>query len=107
MPEKPTLHFFPSQEMHRSHCPDAAPKKAMEQLGEEIRTGLRLGDSFSRCSLSQYIVLLPHANYENSCMACRRVIGAFSRKHPHSPAVIHFIVQPLASAEHLFQKKES
>lgn len=81
-------------------------EKAMEALGEEIRTGLRLGDSFSRCSLSQYIVLLPHANYENSCMACRRVIGAFSRKQPHSPAVIRFIVQPLTSAEHLFQKKE-
>lgn len=71
---------------------------AMENMREQIRLNLRRGDTFSRCSVSQYIVMLPQANYENSCMVCRRVIGAFTRKHPHTPAKVHFIVQPLGQS---------
>lgn len=70
--------------------------RAMEQLGEHIRTNLRRGDAFSRCSTSQFIIMLPQANYENSCMVSRRVIGSFHRKYPHSPANILFMVQPLS-----------
>jgi len=69
--------------------------RIMEQLGEQIRTNLRRGDTFSQCSVSQYIIMLPHANYENSCMVCRRILGAFSRKHPHVTAKIQHMVQPL------------
>lgn len=69
--------------------------RVMEQLGEQIRVNLRRGDTFSQCSVSQYIIMLPMANYENSCMVARRVLGAFSRKHPHVSARIHFMVQAL------------
>ena len=69
--------------------------RIMEQLGEQIRTNLRRGDTFSRCSVSQYIIMLPKANYENSCMVCRRVLGAFRRAHPHVTAKINYMVQPL------------
>ena len=69
--------------------------RIMEQLGDEIRRNLRRGDVFSRCSASQYILMLPRANYENSCMVCRRVITAFHRAHPHVAAKINFMVQPL------------
>lgn len=69
--------------------------RAMENLQEQIRTNLRKGDVASRCSVSQFILLLPQANYENSCMVCRRIIKAFSRQYPHSPAQLHFSVQPL------------
>lgn len=69
--------------------------RVMEQLGEQIRLNLRRGDTFSRCSVSQYILMLPQANYENSCMVARRVMGAFTRRHPHVTARIHFMVQPL------------
>jgi len=72
--------------------------RAVGQVGEQIRLNLRRGDVFSRCSVSQYILMLPGANYENSCMVCRRVIGAFHRKHPHSTLQIHFIVQPLSDS---------
>ena len=68
---------------------------AMDNLQAVTMRNLRLGDVVSRCTLSQLIVMLPQANYENSCMVCRRVIGAFTRKYPHSPANIQFIVQPL------------
>lgn len=69
--------------------------RIMSQLGEQIRINLRRGDTFSRCSVSQYIIMLPKANYENSCMVCRRVITAFHRAHPHVNAKINFMVQPL------------
>jgi len=69
--------------------------RIMEQLGQQIRMNLRRGDTFSRCSVSQYILMLPKANYENSCMVCRRVLGAFRRAHPHVTANIHYMVQPL------------
>lgn len=70
--------------------------RVMEQLGDQIRMNLRRGDAFSRCSVSQYIVMLPKANYENSCMVCRRIESAFHRAHPRSAAKIHYIVQPLS-----------
>lgn len=70
---------------------------AMERLGEQIRLTLRRGDAFARCSTSQYIILIPHANYENSCMVSRKVLNAFTKRYPHCPARIDFVVQPLAS----------
>ena len=66
-----------------------------EQLGQCLRTNLRRGDVISQCSASQYIIMRPKANYENSCMVCRRCIAAFQRSHPHVSARIHFLVQPL------------
>ena len=69
--------------------------RIMEQLGDQLRSNLRRGDTVSRCSVSQYIVMLPKANYENSCMVCRRVITAFHKAHPHVAAKINYMVQPL------------
>lgn len=69
--------------------------RIMEQLGEALRNNLRRGDTISRCSVSQYIIMLPKANYEDSCMVCRRIIAAFNRAHPYISAKINFMVQPL------------
>lgn len=69
--------------------------RIMDQLGAGLRSNLRRGDTISRCSTSQYIIMLPKANYENSCMVCERVIRSFYRQYPHSPAKLHFAVQPL------------
>lgn len=71
-------------------------QRIMGQLGQQIRTNLRRGDTYSRCSMTQYIFMLPRANYENSCMVCRRVIGAFQRAHPHVHVRIQYMVQPLS-----------
>ena len=70
--------------------------RIMEQLGQSLRTNLRRGDTISRCSATQYIIMLPKANYENSCMVCRRVLAAFRRAHPHVTARIQYLVQPLS-----------
>ena len=69
--------------------------RVMDQLGESLRHNLRRGDTISRCSLSQYIIMLPKANYEDSCMVCRRIIAAFTRAHPYISAKINYMVQPL------------
>lgn len=68
---------------------------AMNNLQELILGNLRQGDVVTRCSASQLIVMLPQANYENSCAVCRRILKAFSRQYPHSPVDIHHSVQPL------------
>lgn len=69
--------------------------RAMENLQEQVCANLRKGDIASRCSVSQFILMLPFANYENSCMVCERIIKAFFRQYPHSPAELHYFVQPL------------
>lgn len=69
--------------------------RAMENLRETIRVNLRRGDIFSLCSISQFILLLPQASYENARMICQRITKAFFRQYPHSPASIVPFVQPL------------
>ena len=71
-------------------------ERIMDQLGQQLRLNLRRGDTISRCTVSQYIIMLPRANYENSCMVCRRVLAAFHRAHPHVAARINYMVQPLS-----------
>ena len=67
----------------------------MENFQDLACASLRKGDVMSRCSVSQYIVLLSRANYENSRKVCDRVVRAFRKKYPHSPAVLRCAVQPL------------
>ncbi len=68
---------------------------AMNNLQDLIVNNLRQGDVVTRCSASQLIVMLPQANYENSCAVCQRILKTFHRQYPHSPADIHYSVQPL------------
>lgn len=70
-------------------------QRIMEQFGQTLKLNLRRGDTISRCSVSQYIIMLPKANYEDSCMVCRRILAAYHRIHPHVSAQIHYMVQPL------------
>ena len=72
-------------------------QRIMKQLGDQIRTNLRRGDIFSRCSATQYILMLPKANYENSCMVSRRVIGAYQKSHAHVAVKLQYMVQPLSA----------
>ena len=69
--------------------------RVMEQLGAQLRGNLRRGDTISRCSISQYIIMLPKANNDNCCMVSRRVTTAFHRAHPHVTAKVNFMGQPL------------
>jgi len=73
-------------------------ERTMEKLRTHIRGSLRKGDIASRCSISQYILMLPQANYENSCMVCERIIKGFYQKHPSVAAEIKYSVHPLEPA---------
>lgn len=67
----------------------------MENLAPLLCAMLRQGDVIARCSASQYILLLPNANYENACMVMDRMLQQFGRRYPHSPAILRYTVQPL------------
>ena len=69
---------------------------AMNNLQVLVQNNLRRGDVIARCSISQHIILLPQANYENSRMVADRLVSAFYRRYPHSPARLRYTVQPLA-----------
>ena len=73
-------------------------KRSLDKLSEQIRLNLRRGDVFARCSASQYVIMLPQANYENSCIVCRRLEAAFFRRYPHSPVRLHYMVRSLTAA---------
>lgn len=79
----------------RQLLPRRSLDRAMDNLQELLVNNLRQGDVVTRCSISQMIVMLPQANYENSCAVCQRLVKAFCRQYPHSPAEIHYSVQPL------------
>lgn len=65
---------------------------AMNNLQVLVQNNLRSGDAIARCSISQYIILLPQANYENSRMVADRLVSAFYRRYPHSPARLRYTV---------------
>ena len=85
-----SLHGYGKKELARRSL-----DTAMDNLQDIIVHSLRQGDIVTKCSVSQFIIMLPQANYENSCAVCQRIIRAFGRQHPHSPASIQFSVQPL------------
>lgn len=74
---------------------DRVLKNAVVQLSQHIHDNLRRCDVYSQCSVSQFILMLPGANYENSCLVCRRIAAAFARSHPHTSARLQFQVHPL------------
>lgn len=92
-----TVHIvlFSLQPQEKKELSRRSLDRAMDNLREMMLSSLRQGDIVTKCSVSQMIVMLPQANYENSCLVCERVVRAFYRQYPHSPVGIHFSVQPL------------
>ena len=76
--------------------PRQAIDRAMGQLGQQIRLSLRRGDVFCQCSVSQYAVLLPKANFENSQIICDRILRSFRRTYPYVPIRITYQIRPLS-----------
>lgn len=53
----------------------------MDQLRDVLVSNLRRGDVVSRYSGSQYVVMLPAANFEDSTMVTERIIATFYRQY--------------------------
>ena len=68
---------------------------AMDNLEKHMGYSLRKGDLITRCSSTQFMVMLNSANYENSCRVCQRLIAGFEKKYPHSPVCVDYFVQQL------------
>ena len=68
---------------------------AVTNLEEHIRLGLRRGDTAARCSISQFVIMLPQANYENSIMVCNRLSRSFFKKYTRSDIDIKYTVCPI------------
>ncbi len=85
-----TLISRPGREINVSNL-----ELAMDNAQDSIAHSLRKGDVITRCSNNQFVIMLPQANYENSCMVCRRLQDNFRKKYPNAPVQIDFFVQPL------------
>lgn len=67
----------------------------VENLRKYICSKLRCGDIFSMCSPSQFILLLPNANYENTEKVIERLENGFYQQYPHTPAKLSHHIQPV------------
>lgn len=80
----------------------ALAKRSLDRCMENLRilmcALLRRGDIVSRCTASQYILLLPNTNYESACLVMDRILQKFRKKYPHSPALLRYSIQPLHPA---------
>lgn len=68
---------------------------AMDRLKDVVRTSLRRGDVFARYSVSQYLIMLPSASFENAEMVMNRVTRSFKHAYPKMETLLHFSVLPL------------
>lgn len=55
-------------------------EKVMDYMEETLRESLRIGDVAARYSHSQYVILLPTLDYENSIMVKDRIINNMHKK---------------------------
>lgn len=53
----------------------------MNKLKAIISTSLRKGDIFTQYSISQFLVILPYANYDNSINVAQRILSSFNTRH--------------------------
>lgn len=70
-------------------------ENVMKKLSDSIQKSLRSGDVYSRYSASQYVVLLPQANAENSKMVMERIVRCYKLDHSHSPAKLEYTIQEI------------
>lgn len=70
-------------------------EKVMQNLAETVCHSLRRGDTAARCSASQFVIMLPRANYENSCMVSERILRSYHQRHSGADLVFRYEVTPL------------
>lgn len=67
----------------------------MKQLLNVAQTNLRRGDTISRYSVMQYVVLLPSVTYETGRLVMDRIKKAFYMEYVKSSVVLTFKLRPL------------
>lgn len=67
--------------------------KAMDEMNETIRSSLRRGDVYTRYSISQYMILLPTATYENGEIVLRRIAQTFRKQYTRRDLMVSYSLQ--------------
>lgn len=67
----------------------------MRRLLELTRTSLRRGDTLSRYSATQYVVLLPNVTHETGGMVMERIKRSFYREYVKSSVMLSYKLRPL------------
>lgn len=70
-------------------------KRAMEHLSEAIASSLRRGDAYTRYSISQYLILLPSASYEDGKMVMNRIVRNYKKAYNRKELSIRYSLQAL------------
>ncbi|MEG3029240.1 MAG: BTAD domain-containing putative transcriptional regulator [Oscillospiraceae bacterium] len=70
-------------------------EKAMDQLFSSIQCSLRRGDIFSRCSPSQYVIMLPAVNFENGIEIMERITRNFKSNYHSRKLTVTHNIQPI------------
>ncbi len=84
--------------------------RAMEHLNHAVVSSLRYGDVYTRYSISQYMILLPSASYENSEIVMQRIIRKFKKLYMRKELMIHYslrAVTPLENAGYFSSSGQS
>ena len=71
----------------------------MGHLGNAVTSSLRHGDVYTRYSVSQYMLLLPSASYENGEMVMQRIIRNYKKAYLRKDIIIHYSLQAVAPFE--------
>lgn len=67
----------------------------MDRLYNVIMASLRRGDVFCRYSVTQYLLMLPAASYENSNMVLQRISRNFKAAYPHMNILMRYSALPV------------
>lgn len=67
----------------------------MERLSEVISETLRKSDIYTRYSVTQYLILLPSASYENGNAVMSRIVSTYKSRHAKSNVVLQYKLLPL------------
>lgn len=67
-----------------------------------ITKHLRKGDVFTRFSINQFLIILPHTNNKTSQFVMQRIIRKFHQDYTKAPVILHYKTMPLTPVE---QKK--
>jgi len=70
-------------------------KRAMEHLSEAIASSLRRGDAYTRYSISQYLILLPSASFEDGEMVMNRIVRNYKKSYNRKELSVSYSLQAL------------
>lgn len=73
--------------------------RGMNHLQAAVQSSLRRGDAYTRYSVSQYMIMLPTASYENGERVIARILRNFKKLYTRKDLTVIYSLQPVAPDE--------